>query len=1218
MYTQTRMILLFCLSITLMGCITQIDPALPHTSLPEIESVLDVDLLLSPSHPQSKINNNAVQSGERVQVVGTDTDGGWFLVHHNNQVGWMHLLHSRNFMGNFKPAMVIDPLTADCSDYLDTSTDMETTWHSTTQGDVIMQGSILYDPTETSFRTAWLSLDIQGVGEVVQSDYVHVPLTHSTTGTTNTTSIILFSFWLKNLNTTSTLAFDLTGVTGPLGSFQVAYFSSHCDYRFGDLDLIFTQQLPIAITKTAFGKVEPITMPAENSIANMLPISTLVNLLQFDQTATQSQHTKEYTKTGETTETPSAVLEIVLNPVQVEDPQLQAFVEGTRLFGEGERLEEADDIEGARQNWLAAVAAYERADEFIYVADLHLRIANSYYPESLRCLAGIATATANATENTTDPLAAFDCLNNLSLVEMMQLQTAMDNNRVQMIIQHNFAALDASTRVYETLIRKGMPDAYDPDVLARADALYRQGQEHFDAGNCQQAEPKLRQARELYQSEEFGSGEARALVLIAVCQYQNQSLFNPLDILDTLTTLLEVYAITATLPLGSPITERYLEANQLFEEKNWQAAQDIYKEVFEHHQATGNTAKMPPVMNQIGNTYVELNQFVEAERWYKDTLAILRTFRANPDPYHQAAVYHNLGAIFLQMGKYHETIPELSQAIELWQKLGQPINEVRSLIGLGTALRIQGDYENALLVLQETQKRYQNIPPDANIESALLLGFAQIAYVQGQYEESLAWIEQAVALQPYLSSDLDKLLTLNFMAVMHTEAGAFDDALSLYAEIIAWAEQTNQPLFVAYTQIYMGTTYARQGSYQEAINAYLQALTFFEEVDLTPPQALIHYQLGVTYLLFNDLEKAEHHFFEALPLFEAMNRIEEIAMIQLGIGAFYINVGDFNQAQDVLEEGLGHWESIDNPAGLSATLSLLALSSLGQHDYEQAIQHSLAALESSEQTGALLQQEVNFLLLTVAYFLAGDESVTAEHIQKIQTNPDTIDNPYLTLLKTSLLAIVHLKNGAPNIAYTYIQEAIEHLEQAQRQLTIPEFKMSEFNGFVDIYKIAMTIALATGQDAQGLYHAEQSMARGFLEQIGNHRIQTNDADDTALIQKEQDLRQEIAGLHAELDNTTMLGATTAITASINLEQAYQAYEDVQVALKLANPEYASLRSVNVSTLSEIKTEILDAETTLILYYVYAQDLSNRHLYHHNIHDPANQIFAWVIEKNHAE
>ncbi|MEM7536323.1 MAG: IMS domain-containing protein [Chloroflexota bacterium] len=263
MYTKTRIFLSLCLLIILTGCITQIDPALPYTSLPEIETALDIDLLLSPSHPKSKANNGTVQRGARVQVIGTDKDGGWFLVRHKDSVGWMHLFQSRNFMGNFKPAIMIDTLTEDCTDYLDSTTGIDTTWRSTTQGEAIIQGSILYDPTQTSLSSASLSLDIQGAGVVVQSDYVHVPLTPGgTNSATSATSLILFSFWLENLNTASTLAFDLTGVAGTLDSFQTAYFSNSCAYEFRSVAQAFTDQLPIGTTKTRFGEVKPITAPS--------------------------------------------------------------------------------------------------------------------------------------------------------------------------------------------------------------------------------------------------------------------------------------------------------------------------------------------------------------------------------------------------------------------------------------------------------------------------------------------------------------------------------------------------------------------------------------------------------------------------------------------------------------------------------------------------------------------------------------------------------------------------------------------------------------------------------------------------------------------------------------------------------------------------------------------------------------------------------------------
>lgn len=141
---------------------------------------------------------------------------------------------------------------------------------------------------------------------------------------------------------------------------------------------------------------------------------------------------------------------------------------------------------------------------------------------------------------------------------------------------------------------------------------------------------------------------------------------------------------------------------------------------------------------------------------------------------------------------------------------------------------------------------------------------------------------------------------------------------------------------------------------------------------------------------------------------------------------------------------------------------------------------------------------------------------------------------------------------------------------------------------VHVYERAIVLLLRAFQPNQAFDLSERARARGFLDHIGNVHFNIRQGADASFIQQEQELRLELSALDGGLrqerskprpqQNAELI---QLLTPQLTAKQ--QQYEDFLTRLKLANPEYASLVSVEPLRFSEVQ-RLLDKGTTLLSYF----------------------------------
>lgn len=826
-------------------------------------------------------------------------------------------------------------------------------------------------------------------------------------------------------------------------------------------------------------------------------------------------------------------------PVPAFSPQLEALRAAAFLLGEGDRLQ-ASDIDAAREKWLAAADAYTDAGDQLGVADAYLRLADSY-----------------------------------------QAAAIFDPVSLDLAITYYQQVIWAAADVYETLIQKDL--TFDQDLLNEAESQYEQGVAAYDAGNCAAATPFFTQARQLYQQADFGSGEMRAIVGIVRCKIDNN------DFLGAMLPLFDALTIVSKLPLGSSADERYLEGMDFYEQGRWDEAVTALEEAQAQYEAAGQQSEVAQVTQDLANVYASKGDFPQAQTLYQDALNLFLSIDDEYSLYNQAAAHHNLGNLAMQMGRYEEAIRQLTTAIELWQGIGEPAQEVDSRNSLGLTLREQGNYGLALRRLEEALALQQELPPDSGTEGDLLTNVGSVYYAQGRYEQAILLYQQALSLYQELPLRLKEAQALSNIASAYAGLGRYDEALALYDQVLAIAAASGVPRLTDITQMNIANVQTQRGDYQQALTIYLTILPHFMANGEDPAVASVEANIGAAYQRLGDWENAIAHLSVARSSADTSGNLSTIGDIRNNLGAVAVAAGDYANGEACLQQSLDIWQVSNNQVAAGRVLGNLALLSVGENDFSQSVTWAEEGIHLNVQNANQADLGRLWLALGLGHFGMGDAvSALADGRQVVRSGEESGDLA-LEMAGHVLVAGIYEINGDTPTAYAHAQTAVARLEALQGLITVAELKTMFFNQLVDAYTLAVELAVKQGLFEDAFHLAEQARARAFLDQVVNGQVNFRLRADSALLAEEQTLREQLAArrtqlitLRAQSGTDDNVEAIAAVTAEI--EGLEENYTDLLLRLQLLSPETGSLFSVEAASLAEIQQNLLP-DTTLVSYFV---------------------------------
>jgi CHAT domain-containing protein/tetratricopeptide (TPR) repeat protein len=279
-------------------------------------------------------------------------------------------------------------------------------------------------------------------------------------------------------------------------------------------------------------------------------------------------------------------------------------------------------------------------------------------------------------------------------------------------------------------------------------------------------------------------------------------------------------------------------------------------------QKSGNRYEEAGFINNIGNVYLEFNEFQNAIEQYTKALEIWRSINNKKE---EAGTLSNLGLVYEGLSDNQKAIQYFIQALDLSQKtenrhielrvhkeladLYKKINEPQKAI----------DHYNYVLLFYKTTDDYT--------DQAFTLGNIGSLYSSlKQYEKALDFYGQSLQIYQTLKDLDNQIMTITRIGYLYEKRGLHRDSLNYFKQALHLLRQVGNRDREAEALLRIGKTYEKLEENQNALEAYTQMLKVARAIGDRQREAEALENIGRINRLLGIKEKASNAFKELIKL----------------------------------------------------------------------------------------------------------------------------------------------------------------------------------------------------------------------------------------------------------------------------------------------------------------------------------------------------------------
>jgi CHAT domain-containing protein/predicted negative regulator of RcsB-dependent stress response len=482
-----------------------------------------------------------------------------------------------------------------------------------------------------------------------------------------------------------------------------------------------------------------------------------------------------------------------------------------------------------------------------------------------------------------------------------------------------------------------------------------------------------------------------------------------------------------------------------------------------------------------------------------------------------------------------------------------------------------------LIVTVLTSAVFSATPEDAT----QLIEMGNACYRKKEFNKALEYYQRALEMSLERGdsrAESDALLRIDLTCDTMGQSRA---GLEYLRELLKAKEHSKDGKGVERVILSIGHAHMRLGEYQKALDCFQQSLKTSEESVDKVQQSRALESLGNFYLLLDEPQTAREYFQKALKLSRESGDLRGESWCGFLVGATFEIVDNHRTAVDYYLPALKTALALKDKKLTAEIFLRVATIYRYEKKYDKAGKFIDEARRISSASGDMSIE----YRAAVTY---GQLSIDVDDYQKAL---DYIREPLEFYGKTAnVLGIVTCLKVSTE-AYEGIHQegraiecligAIDVLESVRGRLVVEEHRSSFINGYGYYYEHLIELLLRKGCIEEAWSYAERAKARTFLDMLGGQKINLRVKAAPGQVKKIEALRdaldRQIALFYGEHDGERIK------EISRQLEALQKEYEETLEKLKSSNPDYASLKSVNVATPGEI-TDLLDDDSLLLEYF----------------------------------
>lgn len=319
--------------------------------------------------------------------------------------------------------------------------------------------------------------------------------------------------------------------------------------------------------------------------------------------------------------------------------------------------------------------------------------------------------------------------------------------------------------------------------------------------------------------------------------------------------------------------------------------------------------------------FIESNQFLAAQTKLEEAL---RLYQASKDPNGQRETLVDLGIVYYRQGRNQRALDYLQQAEAI---SGNSSQRGRLLSSQGLVYLELGDYYRALTNFQQAQgTQLQDLPR----ENRNQIGLGEAYRYIGAYSQALQVLELALRVPGEKS---DRAVALNAVGDVYFDLGQYEQSLDYYEQALALRLSIGDRFGVARVQNNLGRVYGELGKFSQSLEFYQQSLNLVNSLGDEVGRVNTLNSLGLIYVQTGDNDRALSYWQQAL----SNNNIGRVQTLN-NLGYLYRKLGKYPQSKDYYEQALAWARKNGDRTGIAKALTGLGETFLKSGNIPQAIQ----------------------------------------------------------------------------------------------------------------------------------------------------------------------------------------------------------------------------------------------------------------------------------------
>lgn len=509
-------------------------------------------------------------------------------------------------------------------------------------------------------------------------------------------------------------------------------------------------------------------------------------------------------------------------------------------------------------------------------------------------------------------------------------------------------------------------------------------------------------------------------------------------------------------------------------------------------------------LNQQGRDDYEKGRPQEALEKFQKALIIFRQFKAGAGV---ANSLNNIGEVYYYFGKYDEALNFFSQSLAISREIGDKEGEWASLDYIGELSADRNQLSKALESYQQALAIIKQLKTASSLDTSLptserirLNNIAAVYFRMGQYDKTLEFLNQALAIHREGSDYIGAAQTLNNIGVAYANQGQYQKALDSYEPALKIVREIGN----CYRKdagarlCYYGdeaailnniaALYFSLGQPQKALGFARISSEIYNKLSIGESQGTNPDNLK---LLYDALGKNSRNLgFLSQQLAKRasvgnasskdLSQLAGVAVNFNNIGQIYSNLGQHEQALKLYQQALENYKKLSSKLGEAITINNIGqlYSNLGQ--YPKALEFLTQALalykEVGDKTGAgIALNNIGQIYNNQEQYPQALEFLNQALVIHKEVGDKSAQGSTLTNISNSLIA-----SGNFAEATNKLFSSIEVLESLRPGLSDND-KVSVFETQARTYRSLQQALVAQNQTEKALEISERGRARAFVE-----------------------------------------------------------------------------------------------------------------------------------------